>query len=455
MTPKTPSYLFPKSFTWGVATSSFQIEGATQEDGRGPSIWDTFCQQENTIVDHSNGDLACDHYHRWQEDLDLIKSLNVDAYRFSIAWPRVMPQGGGEIEQRGLDFYDRLVDGLLERNIDPWVTLYHWDLPQALQDRGGWVSRETVDHFIEYTRVVCERLGDRVAGWITHNEPWCASVLGHLNGDHAPGLKDHYAHLASSHHLLLSHGLAVPVIREIVGDKPIGITLNLVPSVPASPSEADAEANERFDGFFNRWYLDPLVGRGYPEDMLKRYREENYIDDWSFIHEGDLEAIAEPIDFLGINYYSRGIIRSDKVTETDNEPIEVIAIGEHTDMGWEVYPQGIYDLLTRVNADYPFTSIYITENGAAYATGPDEDGQIKDHRRESYLREHLIACHKARTAGVPLDGYFAWSLMDNFEWAFGYGKRFGLVYVDYETQKRTLKQSAQWYRELVTSRVIP
>ena len=443
-----PQYHFPSNFTWGVATSSFQIEGATQVDGRGPSIWDTFCAQEGKIADQSNGDIACDHYHRWEQDLDLIKYLSVSAYRFSIAWPRILPKGYGEIEARGLDFYDRLVDGLLARGIDPWVTLYHWDLPQALQDQGGWVSRDIVDHFVNYTQVVCERLGDRVAGWITHNEPWCASVLGHLNGEHAPGLKDNYAHLASSHHILLSHGRAVPVIREIVGDKPVGITLNLVPSVPASESQADAEANQRFDGFFNRWYLDPLVGRGYPQDMLHHYREENYITDWSFIHDGDLEEIAQHNDFLGINYYSRGIIRSDKVSEEENLPVEIKAIGEPTDMGWEVYPEGICDLLTRVARDYPFKSIYITENGAAYGTGPDQNGVVADHRRQSYLQEHLKACHHAIQQGVPLDGYFAWSLMDNFEWAFGYEKRFGIVYVNYETQERILKQSALWYRDL-------
>lgn len=451
MTVHKSAFNFPKDFAWGVATSSYQIEGAHTEDGRSPSIWDTFCAQEGTIADQSNGDIACDHYHRWPEDLDLIKSLGVSAYRFSVAWPRVIPEGSGRVEERGLDFYDQLVDGLLERGIDPWVTLYHWDLPQALQDKGGWVSREVVDHFVEYSRVVCERLGDRVAGWITHNEPWCASVLGHLNGEHAPGLKDNYAHLASSHHLMLSHGRAVPVIRELVGDQPVGITLNLVPSVPASSSEADHEANERFDGFFNRWYLDPLVGRGYPQDMLDRYQREAYIDDWSFIKDGDLDEMSQPIDFLGINYYSRGIIRSDKIDESDNLPVEVKAIGEPTDMGWEVYPDGLFDLLTRVKRDYPFESIYITENGAAYATGPDEVGVVSDHLRESYLRDHIEACYRAIKAGVPLDGYFAWSLMDNFEWAFGYEKRFGLVYVDYETQKRTLKNSALWYRDMIKS----
>ena len=447
-----PRFRFPSSFTWGVATSSYQIEGAIHQDGRGPSIWDTFCAQSGTIADQSSGEIACDHYHRWSEDLDLMKHLGVDAYRFSIAWPRIFPEGRGRIEERGLDFYDRLVDGLLERQIAPWVTLYHWDLPQALQDQGGWVNRATVDAFVDYADLIGQRLGDRVQGWITHNEPWCASVLGHLNGEHAPGLKDQYAHLASSHHLLLSHGLAVPVLRQYAGDNPVGITLNLVPSVPASSSSADALANQHFDGFFNRWYLDPLTGRGYPEDMIEKYKKEEYIDDWSFIQPGDLDAIATPIDFLGINYYSRAIIRNEDVSETENDPIQVHQQGEPTDMGWEVYPQGLFDLLDRVHTDYDFKSIHITENGAAYATGPDEEGQIRDHRRQSYLEEHLKACHRAIVKGIPLHGYFAWSFLDNFEWAFGYEKRFGLVYVDYKSQKRTLKNSALWYQGVMKQR---
>jgi len=440
---------FPSDFLWGVATSSFQIEGATTQDGRGPSIWDTFCQQEGAIADHSDGAVACEHYTRWPEDLDLIASLGVPAYRFSVAWPRVLPQGTGRVEPKGLDFYERLVDGMLERGIKPWATLYHWDLPQALQDKGGWESRETVDAFVEYSRVVCERLGDRVEGWITHNEPWCASVLGHLNGEHAPGLKSQQAHLTSSHHLLLSHGRSIETIREVVGDRPVGITLNLVPSHPASESEADREAQARFDGFFNRWYLDPLAGRGYPEDMLRRYQDERYVDSWDFIKPGDLDEIAAPCDFLGINYYSRGIIRSDKVSEEDNEPVLITTQGEPTDMGWEVYPDGIRALLVRLHEEYGFGPLYITENGAAYSTGPDELGRVRDTLRRQYLEEHLKACHQAMEAGVPLAGYFAWSLMDNFEWAFGYEKRFGLVHVDYETQRRTPKDSALWYRDVI------
>ncbi len=440
---------FPERFVWGAATSSYQIEGAADVDGRGPSIWDTFCAREGTIADGTDGAVACDHYHRAADDVALMAELGLQAYRFSIAWPRVLPKGRGAVEPRGLDFYDRLVDRLLAAGITPWVTLYHWDLPQALQDEGGWQARSTAHAFAEYAHIVATRLGDRVEHWITHNEPWCASVLGHLNGEHAPGLKSSQAHLESSHHLLLSHGWAVPIIRAAAPGAQVGITLNLVPAEPASPSAADAEATARFDGWFNRWYLDPIAGRGYPKDMLERYRAEGYIDDWSFNRPGDLHAMAAQTDFLGINYYSRGIVRSDKVPEEENAPITVRPRDELTDMQWEVYADGLRQLLERVHRDYDHPAIYITENGAAYDTAPDASGRVPDERRRSYLERHLQACHRAISAGVPLAGYFAWSLMDNFEWAFGYEKRFGLVWVDYETQKRTPKDSALWYRDVI------
>ncbi|MFN3202085.1 MAG: GH1 family beta-glucosidase [Bradymonadia bacterium] len=445
----TPTLLFPNDFLWGVATSSYQIEGAAEVDGRGASIWDTFCAQSGTIADSSNGAVACDHYHRWQEDIGLLARMGVQAYRFSVAWPRVMPEGRGRVEQRGLDFYSQLVDALLEQGIEPWVTLYHWDLPQALQDTGGWVARSTAEAFAEYTEVVVKTLGDRVKGWITHNEPWCASVLGHLKGHHAPGITDPYAHLTSSHHILLSHGLAMPVIRQLAPGVPAGITLNLSPVVPASPSVADAEAAQHADAMLNRWYLDPISGRGYPEETLRRYRDEGYVDDWSFLHDGDLQTMAATVDFLGINYYSREIVRSDRVPASENAPVTVRKQGELTDMGWEIHPDGIRTLLERVHRDYAFPTLYITENGAAYDTGPEADGRVRDVRRQAYLHQHLEACHRAMAVGVPLQGYFAWSFIDNFEWAFGYEKRFGLVHVDYETQKRTLKDSAHWYRDVI------
>ena len=440
---------FPAGFVWGAATSSYQIEGAIDADGRGPSIWDTFCRRPGAIADASDGAVACDHYHRAADDVAMMAALGLKAYRFSVAWPRVLPAGRGVVNARGLDFYDRLVDQLIAAGITPWATLYHWDLPQALQDEGGWPVRATAEAFVEYAHVVATRLGDRVKHWITHNEPWCASVLGHLEGVHAPGIKSPQAHLASSHHLLLSHGLAVPVIRAAAPGSQVGITLNLVPAEPASPSEADRLATNRFDGWFNRWYLDPLVGRGYPQDLLEAYRSEGYIDDWSFERPGDLDAMAAPTDFLGINYYTRGIIRSDRVPEAENAPRTVERVGVPTDMDWEVYPEGLRSLLVRVHQDYGFKAIHITENGAAYATGPDASGRVADHDRLAYLDGHLRACHAAIAAGVPLGGYFAWSLLDNFEWAYGYEKRFGLVWVDYATQARTPKDSALWYRDVI------
>lgn len=440
---------FPKDFVWGVATSSYQIEGAAQTDGRGESIWDRFCSTPGKIADGTDGDVACDHYNRWADDLDLMKRLNMQAYRFSIAWPRILPKGSGRIEPRGLDFYERLVDGMLARGITPWATLYHWDLPQALQEKGGWTHRDTAKAFAEYADVVSRRLGDRVKNWITHNEPWCASVLGHLNGEHAPGLKDPQAHLSSSHHLLLSHGMAVPIIRENAKDAQVGITLNLVHPEPASQSDADRAATTHFDAWFNRWYLDPISGRGYPADLRGAYLKENYIDDWSFVRPGDMKTIAAPTDFLGINFYNRGIIRSDKIPEEKNAPRTLKPVDNVTDMGWEVHADSLRLLLERIERDYDFPALYITENGAAYATGPDARGRVADVKRQAYLDGHIRACHAAVETGVPLKGYFAWSFMDNFEWAFGYEKRFGLVHVDYDTQVRTAKDSALWYAKLI------
>ena len=444
---------FPEGFVWGAATSSYQIEGATTEDGRGESIWDRFCKTPGKVTNGENGDIACDHYHRWREDIALMASLGLQAYRFSIAWPRVLPGGDGPLNTVGLDFYDRLVDALLEAGIAPWATLYHWDLPQALQDRGGWPSRTTAEAFVHYADVVSRRLGDRVSGWITHNEPWVASMVGHQLGLHAPGIADWSAALAASHHLLLSHGLAVPVIRANAPGVPVGITLNLCPAVPASSSSADAEATRWFDGWFNRWFLDPLYSRGYPADMLADHTAAGHITDGKlpFLLPGDLETIATETDFLGVNYYNRGIIRSDRIPEAENAPREVFKQETTTDLNWEVYPEGLLELLTRLQRDYAPGRLYITENGAAYDTGPDEDGRIRDVRRQEYIHGHLAACHQAIADGIPLAGYFAWSLMDNFEWAYGYDKRFGLVWVDYTTQERICKDSALWFRDVISS----
>jgi len=436
---------FPEGFLWGVATSSFQIEGATQADGRGESIWDRFCATPGKIEDGSDGTQACDHYRRWQQDVDLIASMGAGVYRFSVAWPRVIPAGVGAVNAAGLDFYDRLVDALLARGVRPFVTLYHWDLPQPLQEQGGWTARSTVEAFVRYADAVTRRLGDRVKDWTTHNEPWCAAVLGHARGEHAPGLRDWSAALRAAHHLLLSHGQAVPVIRANAPGARVGIVLNPVPGYAASPSEADQEALRSFDGEFNRWYLDPLYGRGYPEDMVTEYRGAGHWSD--FCQPGDLEQIAVATDYLGVNYYSRGLIRSAAVPEEQNAPrtIPDPPASARTDMGWEVFPEGLRVLLGRIARDYAPAGLYVTENGAAYAHGPDAAGVVDDEPRRAYLESHLGACLGAIGDGVPLRGYFAWSLLDNFEWAFGYRKRFGLVHVDYETQQRTIKASGHWY----------
>ena len=443
---------FPADFVFGFATSSYQIEGAATEDGRGPSIWDTFCRTPGKVAHGHHGDVACDHYHRWPEDIALLRSLGAHAYRFSVAWPRIFPTGLEEQpNEAGLAFYERLVDGLLAAGITPWMTLYHWDLPQGLQDRGGWAHRDTVDHFVRFADAVTRRLGDRVKHVITHNEPWCVAMLGHMNGEHAPGHADWPEALRVVHHVLLSHGRAVPVIRANAPDARVGITLNLVPGYAASPSAADADAARHFDGFFNRWYLDPLHGRGYPSDMVADYgRLGRLPSGLDFVHDGDLEAIAAPTDFLGINYYSRAVLRSDAVPEADNLPRTIPEPGpaSKTDIGWEVYPSGLRDLLVRVHRDYAPAALVITENGASFATAPAADGAIHDGARLLYLRAHLHACADAIADGVPLTGYFAWSLMDNFEWAFGYDQRFGLVWVDYDTLTRTPKDSALWYAEV-------
>jgi beta-glucosidase len=446
-------HTFPEDFLWGVATSSFQIEGATDAEGRGESIWDRFCTQPGAVKDGTDGSVACDHYNRYPADVQMMADLGMQSYRFSIAWPRVLPRGYGAVNEPGLAFYDRLVDALLEKGIRPFVTLYHWDMPQALQDAGGWPARDTAKAFAEYADVVSRRLGDRVNDWITHNEPWCISVLGHQNGEHAPGHTSLDETLRTSHHLLLSHGWSVPVIRRNVPGADVGITLNLLPGGPASPSAADEAAWRHLDGTFNRWFLDPLYSRGYPEDIVQDYLDQGELTSKTlpFVEPGDMEAIATPTDFLGINYYSRAVVRSDKIPEAENLPVElqVPPDAERTDMDWEVYPKGLYDLLMDVHKTYEPPVLYVTENGAAYAQGPDETGAIDDQQRLRYLRDHFIAARAAIAEGAPLAGYFVWSLMDNFEWAHGYEKRFGIVWVDYETLERTPKASALWYRDVI------
>lgn len=444
-----PKIAFPQSFLWGSATSAYQIEGAWDEDGRGESIWDRFAHTPGKIVDGSSGDVACDHYHRWEEDLDLMQALGLRAYRFSIAWPRVLPDGRGRVNQAGLDFYDRLVDGLLARDITPFITLYHWDLPQALEDQGGWPSRATAEAFTAYADVVSARLGDRVKHWITHNEPWVAAFLGYGMGIHAPGIQDFQKALAAAHHLLLSHGWAVPVIRANSPDARVGITLNLSDVVPASPSPQDYRAAREMDGFLNRWFLDPVHGRGYPADVTAWFGRVHNAE-VNFVDEGDMDSIAVPTDFLGVNYYTRHVARD---PSDDNAPRTISTEdSEFTDMGWEVAPRSLFRLLNRLHFEYQVPSIYITENGAAFPDRVSEDGRVHDDRRLAYLKAHFQAAYDAIQCGVPLEGYFVWSFMDNFEWAFGYTKRFGIVYVDFETQQRIVKDSGLWYRDVIARR---
>lgn len=444
---------FSKDFVWGVATSSYQIEGAWEADGKGESIWDRFSHTPGKIEDASTGDIACDHYHRWADDIGIMQQIGVQAYRFSIAWPRILPNGRGQVNQKGLDFYRGLVDGLLEADIVPFITLYHWDLPQALQDEGGWLARSTAEAFVEYADVVTRALGDRVKDWMTFNEPFVSAYVGYWEGRHAPGHQNPPENFAAAHHLLLAHGKASTIIRENAPDADAGIVLNLGPCWPASPSRADRAAAHLFDGILNRWYLDSLTGRGYPADVLQ-YAEDEFDVTFDFIQPGDMDVIATPVDFLGVNYYKRDIIRSSVVPESDNAPRELNPTLPLTEMGWEVYPEGLVETLARLHFDYRFPVIYVTENGAAYPDQPNSNGKIDDQDRVAYYASHLYTVARAIAMGVPVLGYFAWSLMDNFEWAYGYTKRFGLVYVDFETQQRTLKSSAHWYRSLIESQQI-
>jgi beta-glucosidase len=468
------SLRFPEGFLWGAATAAYQIEGAWDEDGKGPSIWDSFSHTPGKVQDGDTGDVAADHYHRLAADADILRELGLGAYRFSVSWPRIMPSGTGPVNRAGIDFYQRLVDALLERGIAPVLTLYHWDLPQVLEDAGGWPNRETSYRFADYAAVVAEALGDRVGFWTTLNEPWVSAFLGYGSGVHAPGRTDEAAALAATHHLLLGHGLAATALRaSLPGKAQISTTLNLAVVRAARDLDVDAEAVRRVDGLANRLFLDPVLRGRYPEDV---FADTASVTDWSFVRPGDEALIAAPIDVLGVNYYTPSLVAGHEgpapVLRADGHrasaanawpACESVAFlqppGSRTAMGWAIDASGLYELLMRLHTDYPGTPIAITENGAAFDDQVViETGSvrwIRDADRVAYLRDHLAAVHRAIADGCDVRGYFVWSLLDNFEWAYGYSKRFGIVHVDYATQVRTLKDSAHWYRRVVAANAVP
>lgn len=430
---------FPEGFYWGAATASFQIEGAIHEDGRGESIWDRFAATPGKIVTGEIGEPACDSYHRYPDDIALLRAMNLNAYRFSIAWPRIVPDGAGAVNPAGLDYYDRVVDALLEAGITPFATLYHWDLPQALQDRGGWANRATIEAFVRYTEATVGRLGDRVKKWMTFNEPWCVSILSHELGEHAPGLRDRKVALQVAHNLLVAHGRAVPVIRQLSADAEVGIVLNFTPAYPATDTQADWALTRQTNVRHNVWFVDPVMGRGYPRDGWLGYGA-----DVPEILPGDMEIMAVPTDFLGVNYYTRSVCHD----PAGGEGRRVLNRRDETQTnarGWEIYPQAFYDLLLWLQKDYAFSKIYVSENGAASDDVIAPDGRVYDPLRQSYIQRHLATLLQLIEAGVPVAGYFCWTLMDNFEWAMGTSSRFGLAYTDFASQQRILKESGKWY----------
>ncbi|WP_166351215.1 GH1 family beta-glucosidase [Phytoactinopolyspora limicola] len=447
---------FPVGFRWGAATAAYQIEGAVDADGRGPSIWDTFSHTRGAIADGSTGDIACDHYNRFRDDVRLMAELGLTAYRFSIAWPRVQPTGRGAPNPAGLDFYRRLVDELLGHGIEPWPTLYHWDLPQPLEHDGGWPERDTAQRFADYAAHVHHALGDRVDRWTTLNEPWCSAFLGYGSGEHAPGRRDPIAAVRSAHHLMLAHGLACQAIREANPSAEVGTTVNLYAVSPATTSPADADAARRIDGLANRIFLDPLLRGRYPADVLDDISVATGLD---HIHPDDLVTIAAPLAHLGVNYYSRYVV----ARSHHDGPLPLShgawpgaddiqfaePHGPTTDMGWAIDPAGLTETLVRLHRDYPAVPLYVTENGAAFDDIVGPDGRVDDPQRARYIEQHLGACLDAISHGAPVRGYFVWSLLDNFEWAHGYSQRFGLVHVDYTTQRRTPKTSAHWYADVI------
>jgi beta-glucosidase len=439
---------FPKDFAWGAATAAFQIEGATTADGRGESIWDRFAHTPGKVHNGDTGEPACEHYYRWREDLDLISSLGLRAYRFSISWPRIQPDGRGPANRKGLDFYRSLLEGLRERGISPLVTLYHWDLPQVLEDEGGWAARDTAERFAEYAELVFDGLGDLVEDWTTHNEPWVTAFLGYAFGTKAPGSADWARAIPASHHVLLSHGLVVRAFREAGRPGRIGVTLNLTVARPGRDRDDDRAAAQRLDGHFNRWFLDPIFRGSYPADMLEHY--ERKVGPFDAVCDGDLETIAQPLDFLGVNFYHPNVV----LAHDDGSVLGIRDMqldGDTTGMGWPVVPEALTELLVRVKRDYGDLPLLITENGAAFDDRVNGADVVEDPRRVAYIEGHLDAVEDAIAAGVDVRGYYVWSLLDNFEWEHGYSQRFGIVYVDFETQRRIPKRSALWYRNRITA----
>ncbi|MFY1627438.1 GH1 family beta-glucosidase [Micromonospora sp. WMMD723] len=453
-----PELTFPPGFLWGAATAAYQIEGAAAEGGRTPSIWDTFSHTEGRVVSGHTGDVACDHYHRMPDDVRLMAELGLKSYRFSVSWPRVQPGGTGGVNQEGLDFYRRLVDELLANGIEPWLTLYHWDLPQPLEDAGGWPARDTAGRFADYASLVADAVGDRVKYWTTLNEPWCSAFLGYGSGAHAPGRSDGADSVRAGHHLMLGHGLAVQALRAKLPQAQLGVTVNLYPVTPASDAPGDVDAARRIDGLANRFFLDPLLRGSYPADLTADLAE---VTDFGHVRDGDLEIISTPLDLVGINYYSRHVVAAPVAGEEPekywrapscwpgSEDVRFVTRGVPvTDMDWEIDAPGLVETLRRVHEEYTDLPLYVTENGSAFVDTV-QDGRVDDVDRLAYFDAHLRASHEAIAAGVPLRGYFAWSLMDNFEWAWGYTKRFGMIWIDYDTQARIPKSSARWYAEVI------
>jgi beta-glucosidase len=450
-----PGLRFPADFRWGAATSSYQVEGAVAADGRGESIWDRFCTVPGAVERGDTGEHACDHYRRFTEDADLMRAMHLNAYRFSLAWPRIVPDGTGPVERRGLDHYDRLLDALLERGITPLATLYHWDLPQPLQDRGGWRARDTAARFADYAALCFDAFGDRIHDWITINEPWIVGVLGHQLGLHAPGEQDLAGSVQAMHHLLLGHGLAAQALAATGREGArAGIAYSLFPHTPAGDDPADATAAHGSDGYVNRWFLDPVHGLGYPADMRAHW--ERAIGPLDFVRDGDLDVIGAGSDFIGVNYYTRRIVSAARGDGPWPWRVEPGRSGvPRTDLNWEIVPDDLTALLLRLHRDYPGVPLLITENGAVFNDEPGPDGAVHDTRRTAFLHAHLAAVHRAIEAGAPVQGYFHWSLIDNFEWAMGYRPRFGLVHVDHATQRRTLKDSGRWYGQVAATGVLP